>query len=124
MSKKKQKGKPNKKIYHIFGNKQLNEMFCDSREASIDFYRLSVERFDQWFDNPRLKVTFIGERENKIVAFMAGLMEAAFELGWNEAMKKMKTPSNSLRATLVTPPPCGHPLYKQRGSWEDSESNE
>ena len=99
MSKKKQNNKPNKKqaapYYRIFGNEILNDIFCDSREAFIDFYRLSVERFDQWFDNPRLKVTFIGERENKIVAFMAGLMETAFELGWNEAMKKMKTPSNS-----------------------------
>ena len=95
MSKKKQNNKTDKKKHHIFGNKQLNEMFCDSREASIDFCRLSVDNFDQWFDNPRLKVTLIGERENKIVAFMAGLMETAFELGWNEAMKKMKTPSNS-----------------------------
>ena len=25
--------------------------------------------------------------------------------------------SETLRATLVTPPPCGHPLYEQRGSW-------
>ena len=87
MSKKKQGGNPDKQKYHIFGNKQLNKMFCDSREASIDFCRLSVDKFDQWFDNPRLKVTLIGERETKIVAFMAGLMEASFELGWSEAMK-------------------------------------
>ena len=95
MSKKKQGGNPDKQKYHIFGNKQLNEMFCDSREASINFCRLSVDKFDEWFDSPRLKVTHIGERENKIVAFMAGMMEASFELGWKEAMKKMKTPSNS-----------------------------
>ncbi len=25
--------------------------------------------------------------------------------------------SDTLRTSLVTPPPCGHPLYKQRGSW-------
>jgi hypothetical protein len=87
MSKKKQGGKPNKKIYHIFGNKQLNEMFCDSRESSIDFCRMSVDKFDEWFGSPRLKVSLIGEREHKIVAFMAGLIETAFELGWKEAMR-------------------------------------
>ena len=35
-----------------------------------------------------------------------------------------ETPSNSLRALLVTPPPYGHPLYTQRGSWEDSDNAE
>ena len=88
MSKKKQRGNPDKKMHHIFGNKQLNKMFCDSREASIDFCRLSVVKFDEWFDSPTLKVTRIGEREHKIVAFMAGMMEASFELGWKEAMKR------------------------------------
>ena len=88
MSKKKQNNNPDKQKYHIFGNKQLNKMFCDSREASIDFCRLSVDKFDEWFDTPRLKVTHIGERENKIVAYMAGLIESALELGWNEAMNK------------------------------------
>ena len=88
MSKKKQRVNPDKQNYHIFGNKQLNEMFCASREASIDFCRLSVDKFDGWFDTPRLKVTHIGEREHKIVAFMAGMMEASFELGWKEAMKR------------------------------------
>jgi hypothetical protein len=88
MSKKKQRGNPDKQNYHIFGNNRLNEMFCDSREASINFCRLSVDKFDGWFDTPRLKVTHIGERENKIVAFMAGMMETAFELGWNEAMQR------------------------------------
>lgn len=88
MSKKKQGGNPDEKKYHIFGNKQLNKMFCDSREASIYFCRLSVDKFDEWFDSPTLKVTHMGERENKIVSFMAGMMEASFELGWKEAMKR------------------------------------
>lgn len=88
MGKKKQGGNPDNQNYHIFGNKQLNELFCDSREASIDFCRLSVVKFDEWFDSPTLKVTHIGERERKIVAFMAGLMETSFELGWKEAMKR------------------------------------
>ena len=88
MSKKKQRGNPDKQNYHIFGNKQLNKMFCDSREASINFCRLAVDKFDDWFDNPRLEVTHMGERENKIVAYMAGLIETAFELGWSEAMKR------------------------------------
>ena len=30
----------------------------------------------------------------------------------------LDTHLDPLRATLVTPPPYGHPLYKQRGSWE------
>ena len=100
MSKKVQNNKTDKKKYHIFGNKQLNEMFCDSREASINFCRLSVDKFDQWFDNPRLKVTLIGERENKIVAFMAGLMEASFELGWNEAIRNVQLTINNSQFTI------------------------
>ena len=35
-----------------------------------------------------------------------------------DGLEEMKTRLNPLRATLVTPPPYGHPLYKQRGSWE------
>ena len=88
MSKKKQGSNPDEQNYHIFGNKQLNKMFCDSREASIDFCRLSVVKFDEWFDSPRLEVTHNGERGNKIISFMAGMMEASFELGWREAMKR------------------------------------
>ena len=37
-----------------------------------------------------------------------------------DELEEMKTHLNPLRATLVTPPPCGHPLYKQRGSWARS----
>ena len=37
-----------------------------------------------------------------------------------DGLEEMKTHLNPLRATLVTPPPCGHPLYKQRGSWARS----
>ena len=36
----------------------------------------------------------------------------------------MRPPLTPLRATLVTPPPYGHPLYNQRGSWEDSDNAE
>ena len=100
MSKKKQRGNPDKQNYHIFGNKQLNDMFCDSRKASIDFCRLSVDKFDEWFGSPTLKVTHIGERENKIVAFMAGLMEAAFELGWKEAIRNVQLTINNSQFTI------------------------
>ena len=37
-----------------------------------------------------------------------------------DELEEMKTHLNPLRATRVTPPPCGHPLYKQRGSWARS----
>ena len=39
------------------------------------------------------------------------------------SFSETKCGAETLRATLVTPPPCGHPLYKQRGSWEDSQNN-
>ena len=35
-----------------------------------------------------------------------------------DGLEEMQTRLDPLRATLVTPPPYGHPLYKQRGSWE------
>ena len=39
-----------------------------------------------------------------------------------DELEEMQTHLNPLRATLVTPPPYGHPLYEQRGSWEGLES--
>ena len=62
-----------------------------------------------------------------IIALCGTLEEAALPEGATErleemldGLEEMKTHLNPLRATLVTPPPCGHPLYKQRGSWARS----
>ena len=89
--KKKQNNNPNKKKHHIFTNKQLNEMFCATPKDTREFVNTAFEMFCDADANllPDL------EYRIHVASFVAGVMETAFELGWNEAMKKMKTPSNS-----------------------------
>ena len=89
--KKKQNNKPNKKKHHIFTNKQLNELFCATPKDTVEFVNTAFEMFCDADANllPDL------EYRIHVASFVAGVMETAFELGWNEAMKKMKTPSNS-----------------------------
>ena len=91
MSKKKQRGNPDKKKYHIFTNNRLNELFCATPKDTVEFVNTAFETFRDADANllPEL------EYRIHVASFVAGVMETAFELGWNEAMKKMKTPSNS-----------------------------
>lgn len=83
MSKKSKKPK-----HHLFGNATLNELFCSSAESSREFCRLAVKTHDEHFGSP---VTLMGERECKIISYQSAVMETAFELGWREAMKAMKS---------------------------------
>ena len=96
MSKKKQNNKPNKEqaapYYRIFDNEILNDIFCSTKEDMREICRKAVETYDDCFGEP---ITLMGQRENRIISYHVAMMETAFELGWKEAMKKMKTPSNS-----------------------------
>lgn len=84
MSKKKQGSKPNREKYHIFGNKQMNELFCATPEATREFIDAAFEAFHDADAN------LLPDREYRIhvASFVAGVMETAFELGWKEAMKR------------------------------------
>ena len=84
MSKKKQGSKPNRKKYHIFGNKRMNELFCATPKATREFIDAAFEAFHDADAN------LLPDREYRIhvASFVAGVMETAFELGWEEAMKR------------------------------------
>ena len=84
MSKKKQGSKPNREKYHIFGNKQMNEIFCATPKATREFIDAAFEAFHDADAN------LLPDREYRIhvASFVAGVMETAFELGWKEAMKR------------------------------------
>ena len=84
MSKKKQGSKPNREKYHIFGNKQMNELFCATPKATREFIDVAFEAFHDADAN------LLPDREYRIhvASFVAGVMETAFELGWKEAMKR------------------------------------
>jgi hypothetical protein len=73
------------KSHHLFTNKVLNNLFCSTKEDMREFCREAVETYDEWFGEP---ITLMGQRENRIISYHAAMVETAFELGWNEAMKR------------------------------------
>ena len=98
MNKKKQGGNPNKEQaapnYRIFGNEILNDIFCHTEEEANDFCQMIRDRFMECVAK-RLDPTLPpGDKEQHhkmqryLVAHICGHIEAAFELGWNEAMQR------------------------------------
>ena len=83
MSKKKQGSNPNKKKFHIFTNKRLNEIFCATPRDTAEFVTTAFEMFRDADANllPDL------EYRIHVASFVAGLIETSFELGWKEAMR-------------------------------------
>ena len=98
MSKKKQNNKPNKEqaapYYRIFGNEILNDIFCHTEEEAIDFCQMIRDRFTECVAkriDPTLPLDDKEQFNNMqryLVAHICGHIEAAFELGWNEAMQR------------------------------------
>ena len=67
--------------------------------------------------------TELRKDKEAIIALCGGIdKEVKLPEGATQRLETMldglETHLDPLRATLVTPPPYGHPLYKQRGSWE------
>lgn len=86
-------GKSQRPAHHMFGNAVLNELFCPSPSAARAYVDASVETFDEWFHTPEIPDEC---REARITAYIMGVMETAFELGWREAMKREAIPQVKL----------------------------
>lgn len=70
--------------HHIFANKVLNEIFCATPKDTREFVTTAYEMFCDADAN------LMPEKEYRVhvASFVAGVMETAFEMGWNEAMKR------------------------------------
>ena len=80
--------------YRLFGNAVLNDIFCYSEEASVDFCQLAYDRFMECvvklFDPtlPPDDKEQLSKMRHRVVAHICAHIECAFELGWNEAMRR------------------------------------
>jgi len=99
MSKNKKKNKqPHKEQTapkcRIFNNPVLNDIFCSTEEDAVEFCQAVYDRFMECvvkhFD-PTLPLDDkkqLSKMHRHLVAHICAHIECAFELGWNEAMRR------------------------------------
>lgn len=99
MSKNKKKNKQSRSgqaapSYRLFGNAVLNDIFCSTEEDTAEFCQTVsdnfvehvVKHFDPTLppDDKKQLLT----NQLRLIAYTCGHIEASFELGWNEAMRR------------------------------------
>ena len=92
-------GKASSPKHLLFKNEVLNQLFCRTAKDTCTFCREALAMHEEFFKNP---VTLMGESEHRIVAHHLAIMEAAFELGWREALRREAIPRiKQVRNTLL-----------------------
>ena len=79
--------------YRIFNNPVLNDIFCSTEEDTKEFCQTVFNRFMECVVNfdptlPPGDKEQLSEIQRRLVAHICGHIEASFELGWNEAMRR------------------------------------